>query len=739
MSNLRNTVEVVLKGRNDLGPALDSARHGVREMADGSIGQVERIGRGFLALQGIIAGSAVALAAKAVFAPAIEDEEFVAKLQNVLGSLAAAKERFEELDALEKRSRFELPGLVEASTALQQFGANAMASGAGFRSIVDAASGTNNSVDAVAQAIGQLWDSLQAKTGSEGGLRQLKIMRVLSADGAEAIKAMADAQMDAAQIWTIVTAELAKYNGASARMLGTTQGQLGLLKKDWEDARKTIGAVALPALTAAVADLLGQLEAIQKSGELAKWGTELREALTAVWEMLTGLCAYIKENKEALELLGFTYAGVTLVNALHGQMAILAGFVEAAGGKAAVAAVSTRTLATSMAELRMATVGLGAIAFAAFEGYELGKAIANVTGLTKAIVGLYETEAQAAQTPELQMQQEMWADKYGAGGRNDAGQSFYMWRRAQAAPKAAAAPTGPTAEQQKAQTAKELSEYEKRVRAEAEAKKAATDKATADGKTAAESAAAEGERAAKAAAEARRDLAELEAKAIQDAADRKIDAEISAQQREVDVIRRTADDKAKALQAAQDKVSAITARLAMTPDQRREEERAAKDQQRAAGRDQRRTAAAWERAQEGLPISARGRLLIEKAMAEQKAAGAKRGLRNAEGRAGFAEIDLAGLEANKDQVAAQREAAAQARKRASLQAIIRAGGAGAAAAGAAQANQRRASAAGREAVRPGAGAAGGAGDPIGAIIRIDANVKTMAAKVDKMAGLTAKG
>ena len=83
---------------------------------------VAKMTKSLMSLKGVLAGLAIGQFVRQIFTAAATMERFEAQLKTLTGSGAKAKQIMAELQAVNKKSPFELPDLVKASAKLKAYG-----------------------------------------------------------------------------------------------------------------------------------------------------------------------------------------------------------------------------------------------------------------------------------------------------------------------------------------------------------------------------------------------------------------------------------------------------------------------------------------------------------------------------------------------------------------------------------------------------------------------------------------
>jgi len=323
MSDISKTIEVVLRGRNDLGSAFTAGGRVVGGFVSNTIGSVKRAVDSIFSLQNAVEGAAVVLAAKAVFEPAIEMERFQTQFKVLLGGLDQAKVRMTELTKFADTTPFELPEVAMASKALQVMTDGALATGSGLRMIGDVAAGTGAPFSELAVTAGRLYAGI--KGGGEIGeaMQRMSQLGAISGEARNKIYALKAEGASSAEIWRVVTAEFARFNGQMEELSKTAGGRISTLSDSWRAVRREVGEAALPALKKAIEDIIAEIEKLKASGELEKWGKQLGSALTGLMDVLVRLSKFVSDHGKEIKYMLAAYAGYRVINELTRSLTTL--------------------------------------------------------------------------------------------------------------------------------------------------------------------------------------------------------------------------------------------------------------------------------------------------------------------------------------------------------------------------------------------------------------------------------
>ena len=314
MADINKTIEVILNGRNNTGAAFAAAGRGAQSFADGTIGSVKRAVDSIFTLQNAIAGAAFVMAAKSVFSPAIEMEQFETQLAVLLGGTEQAKARLTDLTKFADQTPFELPEIVNASKILQVLTGEALSSGAGLRMVGDVAAGTGAPIGQLAVTIGRMYDGIRSGRQIGEPLMRLQELGAISGAVRGQIEALSASGASSAEVWKVAAESFGRYGGMMDKLSATAGGKISTLSDAWTSVRREVGEAALPALKVAIEDVLTEIEKLKASGELEKWGEALGSALTGLMGLLKNVAKTIDEHGDSIKHLLYIYAGYKVIS-----------------------------------------------------------------------------------------------------------------------------------------------------------------------------------------------------------------------------------------------------------------------------------------------------------------------------------------------------------------------------------------------------------------------------------------
>ena len=182
---------------------------------------------GFAASVG--AAGAIGLFAKGVLQEGAEFENLSVRLTTLMGSATLARDRMQELANIGKTTPFELPGIVEAEASLRGFGVDAEAV---LPKVMDLSAALGLGLSDAAMSVGK------AMAGGAGAADVLRERGVLAAiELRTGIKAT---NMEIEVFREELMTTLGAYEGGTARLAATLDGQVSNLKDSWGDFQRQV-------------------------------------------------------------------------------------------------------------------------------------------------------------------------------------------------------------------------------------------------------------------------------------------------------------------------------------------------------------------------------------------------------------------------------------------------------------------------------------------------------------------
>ncbi len=432
-----------------------------------------------LNLRNMLLAGAGGVVAKSVLTPSIDMQDWKMQLAVLLGSMEKADQ---EIATLEKRAAFtpfQLRGLVEGYRQLQVFTDGALNAEDGFKMVGDTAAGTGKRFGEVAYWVGRLYSDMKNGNPILDSVGALQRLGALGGTVRGRLESLQKTGASFSDMWAVVTKDMSRFTGMMDKMSTTTGGRLSTLADNWEAVRRIVGNEVVPVLDTAIDDLLGTLREMQASGDLQQWGADARRTLEMVYTGAKEFAGFVSQNGDLLLKLGLTAMGArsilatasaittlgTAARILQGAGATAAGIeaINAASavatvrgaaanamylkhaeslmvvnGAAAAAAPAVGGLAATLGNLALA----GGVAVAAFslskwltEATEFDEVLGNIIVRMQGLKMPDEAAANLRQATDKFEAKRLWQQRFegkgGLHGRNEGGQNFEEWWRAE--------------------------------------------------------------------------------------------------------------------------------------------------------------------------------------------------------------------------------------------------------------------------------------------------------------------
>jgi tape measure domain-containing protein len=433
-------IKVQLSGQQAVAAGLRTTASAFNTLADGTVGQFQRVSGAFLNLQNLVVAGSAAMAARAIIAPAIDIETARTQFAILLGDAQKASGFVQQLLDFSARTPLQFGDIQATANALLAAGVAANSVVPLMQQLGDVAQGDAGKLQSVTHAY------VMMKNSGKVTLEQLNVLMnagipivdelgtAMGKTSSQIMAMVSRGQLGFGDLRTAMDAMTGpggRYQGMMERMSATTAGRLSTMADNWKMARAEIGEQVLPALGKAIDDISRGIQELSDSGQLQEWGKDAAAAVTAVWNAVQGLADFISRNKDTIVMTAGLYAGVTAWRALvdavkaaetalvaYGVVAARVPVAQAAANAASLAASAQGVVAgtqsigqyaaavqqaeTAASGLRGALSLLGraigavsAVGVVAFAGWKIGELIADISGLREAIVNLGEARAEA--------------------------------------------------------------------------------------------------------------------------------------------------------------------------------------------------------------------------------------------------------------------------------------------------------------------------------------------------------
>lgn len=266
-----------LKGLEDAQRGLAQTRASAEGLG-GSLRNIANFAIGNLASQAFMqaaAGMKQAAQSGINFNATLEQQTIAFK--TLLGSLAPAQRRIQELTKFAAETPFEFPEIVEANKQLQVLTGGALATAEGMRLVGDAAATTGRPISEVSMWMGRLYAGLQSGTPiGEATLRLLE-MGLVTADTKRELEQLQASGIGGPEAWAVAERNFRRFSGAMKDQAQTFNGLLSTAR----DNANIMAGIASEPIFEAIKKGLGA--AANDSGPWLEFGKKVRGYLDAAF------------------------------------------------------------------------------------------------------------------------------------------------------------------------------------------------------------------------------------------------------------------------------------------------------------------------------------------------------------------------------------------------------------------------------------------------------------------------
>ncbi len=245
-------------------------------------GLMAKMGPAAIALAGVAAAGAVAGGAffglKKAISEAADMETMETSFSVLLGSMDAAKARMAELSQFAAATPFELPEIAAASRTLQTLTKGAMATGDGLTLIGDAAAGTQQPFQEMANTVGKAYAALNNGGAAGEALNRLVELGVVSFEAKTKIEALQASGQKGAAVWGIVAQSMGQFSGMMKQQSGTWNGLMSTLQDSINGVFRAFGTPLLDALKPILGDTIIMTD--QLCAKATQWGQAMADSIT---------------------------------------------------------------------------------------------------------------------------------------------------------------------------------------------------------------------------------------------------------------------------------------------------------------------------------------------------------------------------------------------------------------------------------------------------------------------------
>jgi phage-related protein len=223
------------------------------------------------------------------------------QFETLLGSADAASAHIKDLYKFGAETPFETGPIIAASKSLLTFGGTSLDTMENLRMFGNAASVTGGSIEDVSFWMGRAYSAIQGGKPFGEAAARLQEMGILSASGRSKLEDMTKAGASSAEIWSTMTGEFTRFDGAMEKQAGTWEGLQSTIS---DVVGQTIGGSLKP-LFGAAKEALGTVATLVQGPEFAAMAANISTALTPLAGQLSQMAT-----------IAITQVGPGLINGL---------------------------------------------------------------------------------------------------------------------------------------------------------------------------------------------------------------------------------------------------------------------------------------------------------------------------------------------------------------------------------------------------------------------------------------
>lgn len=193
-----------------------------------------------------------------------EFEQYEVQFEVLLGGIAEARERINELSEFAAKTPFEFPEIIRASRQLEVMTNGAISTGEGLRLLGDTAAGVGVPIDELAMWFGRLYDSIQSGRPAGEAMMRLQELGAMSGETRGEIERLMSQNADAAEVWDYFTESMGRFDGMMQRQSETYEGMVSNLDDSITLLNRAIGMVLLPMAKEIVDFIIPAVEMLEK-------------------------------------------------------------------------------------------------------------------------------------------------------------------------------------------------------------------------------------------------------------------------------------------------------------------------------------------------------------------------------------------------------------------------------------------------------------------------------------------
>lgn len=255
---------------------------------------INGIRRGIQAGAGALAGAS-AFVGKSLFESG-RFETYEVQFEALLKSATKAKDRMEEIKAIDLEVPFDITSIANASRVLTVFTDDAFAGADALRVMADAAAVTPNEIEDVAFWFGRAYSMIQAGRPFGEAAMRLQEMGLLSGQARNEIEKFSGVRTPyaIAKSMEILLGEFKKFDGAAAKRAKTWAGLMSIFTSETKQDFKAIGDSIMPVAKVYLQEIIDKLKEMRSSGRLADIGRRLADGIELARDAIQGILPSIQ-------------------------------------------------------------------------------------------------------------------------------------------------------------------------------------------------------------------------------------------------------------------------------------------------------------------------------------------------------------------------------------------------------------------------------------------------------------
>nr|MDD3154933.1 tape measure protein [Victivallaceae bacterium] len=376
--------------------STDASGHirAMSEFRDQSCSAINSVQRRLLALGGMVisfAGIKAAVSDCLALGAAMENTRI--SFATMMGSVEKGNAVLAQLRKFSDVTPFDDQEVIKSGLMMLNVGTAVGKLNGKLEILGNIASGTSAAGNTLAGMV-----AIYAKAANKGKVQTEELLQ-LSERGVPVIKAFANmlgvAEAEVLDLgskgklsFRLLEEALATLGGAGGQYFELMEKQSQSLKGKFDglmialrNIRTEIGEKAQEGLKRSLDDLLAFIEKLRESGDLDRMIRSTSKAISDAGRAVVRLVEYISTHREELKHLGFTLAGVAVLNKTISAVTAAQGSLAGLSAEAAKSNSKVSLLAATLLKLKGAAGVAGTALATAFAGYELGKYLGKVLKL----------------------------------------------------------------------------------------------------------------------------------------------------------------------------------------------------------------------------------------------------------------------------------------------------------------------------------------------------------------------